>query len=83
MLHQWESWRDPTGGEARSWLLASPWRHVQRAAAILNRRYQMVGEGRKGKLTAVWVVRVIVGDIDGASVELAFGRYIRNATRDL
>ena len=40
-------------------------------------------EGRKGKLTTVWVVRVIIGDIDGASVELAFGWYIRNATGNL
>ena len=41
------------------------------------------GESRKGKLTTVWVVRVIIGDIDGTSVELAFGWYIRNATGNL
>ena len=49
-------------------------------------RYQMAvgGEGAESKkLTAVWIIRVIIGDVDGASVELAFGRYIRNGTRDL
>jgi hypothetical protein len=41
------------------------------------------GESRKGKLTTVWVIRVIIGDVDGTSVELALGWYIWNATRDL
>jgi len=41
------------------------------------------GRAERVKLTAVWIVRVIIGDIDGASVELAFGCYIRNATCDL
>ena len=41
------------------------------------------GENRSEILTAIWVVHVIISDTDGAPVELAFGRYIRNATCDL
>jgi hypothetical protein len=38
---------------------------------------------RGNKLTAVRIIHGIIGDVDGASVELAFGGYIRNAARDL
>jgi hypothetical protein len=34
------------------------------------------------RLTAIWVSPVIVGNIDGASIELSLGCDIRNATRD-